>query len=228
MTTTTTPNSSESKAEQAKGQAQHVASVAGDEAKSVTSDVRQQARGLVDETKTQVEDQSRQQRDRLVTTVRSFSDDLEEMSNERSGMASDVMREVAQRARSIGDSLDGREPAELLDDLRSFARRRPGMFLAGSLVAGVLVGRIVRGGREAAKNDSGSTGSYDGSYGSTGGTYGFADTGATSGVPAYEPPPGTMGGAPTSGVSAGDPLSDPLIDPNMPVEAPSTPHREVP
>jgi len=220
MTTTT----SDSTTGQAKEQAQHVASVASDEAKSVTSDVRQQARGLVDETRTQVEDQSRQQRDRLVETVRTFGDDLDDMASQRSGMASDVMREVAQRARSVGDRLDGREPAELLDDLRSFARRRPGMFLAGSLVAGVVVGRIVRGGREAAKNGTGSTGATGSTY-STGTSTDFADPYAGSAVPAYEPPPGTMAGEPASGLGMTDPYP---ADPTMPVDVPPTSHREVP
>ena len=219
MTTTT----SDSTTGQAKQQAQHVASVAGDEAKSVTSDVRQQARGLVDETRTQVEDQSRQQRDRLVETVRTFGDDLDDMASQRSGMASDVMREVASRARTIGDRLDGREPTELLDDLRSFARRRPGVFLAGSLVAGVVVGRLVRGGRDAAKNGTGSSGSY-------GGSHALAQPYPGSAVPAYEPPPGTMAGEPASGLGATDPYpADPYAtDPTMPVDAPPTPHREVP
>ena len=133
-------------------QAKHVAGVA-EEAKQVASDVREQARGLLTETRTQVEDQSRTQRDRLVETMRTFSDDLDGMAEQRSGLASDAAREVANRVRSFGQQLDGREPTELLDDLRSFARRRPGMFLAGSVIAGVVVGRFLRGAREAAQDE---------------------------------------------------------------------------
>ena len=139
-------------------QAKHAASVAQDEAKQVAADVRDQARGLLTETRTQVEDQSRTQRDRLVETIRTFSDDLDGMAEQRSGLASDAAREVANRVRSFGQQLDGREPTELLDDLRSFARRRPGMFLAGSVIAGVVVGRFLRGSREATQT-SGQTGS---------------------------------------------------------------------
>ena len=131
-------------------QAKQAASVAQDEVKQVASDVRDQARGLLTETRTQVEDQSRTQRDRLVETIRTFSDDLDGMAAQRGGLASDAAREVANRARSFGQQLDGREPAELLDDLRSFARRRPGIFLAGSVIAGVVVGRFLRGSRDAA------------------------------------------------------------------------------
>jgi ElaB/YqjD/DUF883 family membrane-anchored ribosome-binding protein len=139
-------------------QVKNTASVAQDEAKQVASDVREQARGLLTETRTQVEDQSRTQRDRLVETMRTFSDDLDGMAEQRGGLASDAAREVANRVRSFGQQLDGREPTELLDDLRSFARRRPGMFLAGSVIAGVVVGRFLRGSREAARTDSQTSG----------------------------------------------------------------------
>ena len=135
-------------------QAKHAASVASDEAKQVASDVRDQARGLLDETKNQVQDQSRTQRDRLVETLRTFGDDLDGMAQERNGLASGAAREVAQRVRTISERLDGREPTELLDDLRSFARRRPGMFLAGAVISGVVVGRLLRGGRDAAQADT--------------------------------------------------------------------------
>jgi hypothetical protein len=101
-----------------------------------------------------VQDQSRTQRDRMVDTLRSVSDDLDQMAQERSGLASDAVREVSHRARAFSQRLDGREPAELLDDLRSFARRRPGVFLAGAVISGVVVGRILRGTRDAAKSDT--------------------------------------------------------------------------
>ena len=148
--TATTTNDQGSTTDQAK----HAASVASDEAKQVAADVRDQARGLLDETKNQVQDQSRTQRDRLVDTLRTFGDDLDGMAQDRDGLASGAAREVAQRVRTISERLDGREPTELLDDLRSFARRRPGMFLAGALVSGVVVGRLLRGGRDAARADT--------------------------------------------------------------------------
>jgi hypothetical protein len=147
--------------EQATEQAKRVAGVATEEAKSVAGDVREQARGLLDETKNQVQDQSRSQRDRLVETLRTFSDDLDGMAEQRGGMASNAAREVANRARSFSEQLDGREPTELLDDLRSFARRRPGTFLAGSVIAGVVAGRLLRGTRDAAQGSTSSDARYD-------------------------------------------------------------------
>lgn len=127
---------------------QRVAQVAADEAKQVAGEARQQAANLMEEAKTQLSDQSRTQRDRLVGTLRSATDDLDKMASGGSasdGLAADLVRQVSSRAREFADGIDGREPAELLDDLRSFARRRPGTFLLGALVAGVVVGRLTRG-----------------------------------------------------------------------------------
>ena len=41
--------------------------------------------------------------------------------------------------------LEQREPADLLDEVRNFARRRPGTFLIGAAVAGLAAGRLTRG-----------------------------------------------------------------------------------
>jgi uncharacterized protein YjbJ (UPF0337 family) len=204
MTTSTTAGQSSSgvgeegsTTDQAKEQAKQVAGVATDEVKSVAGDVREQARGLLDETKSQVQDQSRTQRDRLVDTLRTLGDDLDGMAEQRSGLASDAAREVANRARSFSQQLEGREPSDLLDDLRSFARRRPGMFLAGALISGVVVGRILRGTRDAAQ-DGTSSGNASGGY----------DSATTQERPltSYDPTP-TATASPTA------PLDEPLAAP---------------
>lgn len=131
-------------------QGKHVAEVAKDEARQVTSEATQQARNLVGEVRTQLEDQSRSQRDRLVSTLRTFSDDLEQMSSKSdAGLANDLVQQGARRVRSFTDNMEGREPSELLDEVRRFARRKPGTFLIGALVAGVVAGRLARGARDA-------------------------------------------------------------------------------
>jgi hypothetical protein len=186
-------------------QVKSTASVAQDEAKQVASDVREQARGLLNETRTQVEDQSRTQRDRLVDTMRTFSNDLDGMAEQRSGLASDAAREVANRVRSFGQQLDGREPTELLDDLRSFARRRPGVFLAGSVIAGVVVGRFLRGTRDASQTDSQTR--------STGYPSGNQYAGPTGVAVTPENPLGTSYDTTTTAHAPIDPLTSPPASP---------------
>ena len=133
-----------------------VAGVAAEEAQNVAGEAKDQVRRLVDETRDQAHDQATTQRDRLVDTLRTFGDDLDAMASQggTSGLAAEVARQAADRARSFGSSLDGREPAELLDDLRGFARRRPGMFLLGALAAGVVAGRLARGAASSTSSDS--------------------------------------------------------------------------
>jgi hypothetical protein len=91
--------------------------------------------------------------------VRTFAEDLDSMhaEDQSAGLASQVVQEVAQQAQALASRLEGREPRELLDDVRRFARRRPGTFILGALVAGVIAGRLTRAGKAA--QDSGTSGS---------------------------------------------------------------------
>jgi hypothetical protein len=148
-------------------ESKHVAGVAQDEAKNVAGEAKNQAMRVVDEAKSQLDDHSRNQRDRLVETMRSFGNDLDRMADQSDGgMASDLVRQVAGRARDLTDRLDGREPSQILDDVRDMARRRPGAFLLGALAAGVVAGRLARGAKNAQSDDAQSNGS-DAGYADT-------------------------------------------------------------
>jgi uncharacterized protein YjbJ (UPF0337 family) len=135
----------------------HVTGVAKEEAGNVAAEAKDQVVGLLDQARSQVSEQSGVQRDRLVQTLTTLSGDLDHMAeqSDRPGMATDLAREAARRARELGHRLDGREPQQILDDVRTFARRRPGTFLLGALAAGVLAGRLTRGARES-QSSSGS------------------------------------------------------------------------
>jgi len=184
----------------AKGEAQNVAGVAKQEAASVASDAKYQALNVLDQAKSQVTEQAGSQRDRLVGLLQDLSSQLEDMASGQgapSGMAQDLVRQAADRARTLSSSIEGREPADLLEDVRSFARRKPGSFLLGALAAGVLAGRVTKGAKEA--NSSGSQG--------------------YSGV--YDNPRGTTSGYPTAGV--GYPTSDAAYTGTSPVYSDTDP-----
>jgi hypothetical protein len=133
----------------------HVAGVAGEEARKVASETKSQVSSLVSEATSQAAEQSRTQRDRIVDTLRTFGDDLEEMATKgNGGMAADLVREGSSRARTLASRLDGREPRDLLDEVRSFARRKPGTFLLGALAAGVVAGRLTRGAKDGTSADT--------------------------------------------------------------------------
>lgn len=211
--TTGTGESSSTK-DEAKAQAGNLAGSARDEAATVADEAKAQARNVMDDARTMVDQQSRTQRDRLVETARSFSGDLEQMAQSGpDGMAGDITRQVADKVRSLSEQLDGREPADILEDVRRFARRRPGMFLLTALGAGVVVGRMARGAKDA-QSDSGTdmtrasyaTGTSPGPYDPRM-TPGMSTPGApVSGTGVNEP--GTYTGTGSSGsMPYGDPLA---------------------
>jgi hypothetical protein len=206
----------------AKDESRHVADVAKGEARHVVDESRQQAKSLLDDARSQVDEQSRQQRDRLVTTLRTFGEDLEKMANGEQaggGMAEDIARQVADRARELSSRMDGREPTELLEEVRSFARHKPGTFLLGALAAGVVAGRLSRGARDAQSQGGGPSGTpiYDDVRGTASGTP-AAGVGSPDTPPAY-PPGSGVGGATadqnltaTPGTPAAAPADTPWID----------------
>jgi hypothetical protein len=138
-----------------------VGKTAAEEVKNVTGQAAAQVRNLAEEARTQVEEQTKSQRDRFVSTLSTFSDDLDSMRQEGStsqGMAADVVRMVSDKSRELSQRLEGREPRDLLTDVRSFARRRPGAFLLGSLAAGLVAGRLLRGAKDAEDTSSSAAG----------------------------------------------------------------------
>ncbi|WP_148613474.1 hypothetical protein [Nocardioides rubriscoriae] len=159
MTDTTMTDHTRAAAATAADEGKHVAGVAQGEATKVVGEAAAQARSLAGEATTQVAeqvaDQTRVQRDKLVGTLGSLGDDLDQMAERgNGGLAADVAREVAGHARSLTSYLDGREPGDLLEDVRDFARRRPGTFLLGALAAGVVAGRLARGVKDAGPTSS--------------------------------------------------------------------------
>jgi hypothetical protein len=164
-------------AAQAGGQ---VAQTTKEQAANVVGEAKQQARDLVGEARTQVSGQAGQQKGRAVEGLRSLAGELDDMAQQggQSGIATEVAKQVASRAHGLADYVDQHEPAELLDQVRAYARRRPVAFLAGAAVLGVLAGRLTR---NLASNDD------DGPDALSGGPQARALTGGSEyGSPAYQ------------------------------------------
>jgi hypothetical protein len=125
----------------------HVAQSTTDQARQVVSETRAQARDLLGEAKGQVGHQAATQQHKAAQQLRAVADELSEMALKggQSGLATQVAQEAAERVRGVASWLDRREPGDLLDGVRDFARRHPGQFLVGAAVAGVVAGRLTRG-----------------------------------------------------------------------------------
>ena len=134
-------------ASSAAGAGAHVASTAKGEAAKVASEAKSQAKDLYHQTRSQLTDQAGTQQKRVAAGLRSMSDELGGMagSSEQSGVATDLVGQAASRLGDVASWLDQRDPGSLLDEVKQFAARRPGVFIGVAAAAGLLAGRLTRG-----------------------------------------------------------------------------------
>ena len=193
-----------------------VADTAKQEGQRVVSEAVGQARNLVGEARAQVAQQATSQQSKAISTVRSLSDELQTMasSSDQSGLASELVRQAATRVQQMADFLESREPQDLVEDARNFARRKPGVFLLGAAAAGLAAGRLTRAGVDIKRDTSSSSGqsalpSYETSYETTPEYSSTTHTTVTTGEgdlwPVGGAPAGT--GAATDYESGYDPVS---------------------
>jgi hypothetical protein len=135
-----------------------VAETVGEQARHVTSEAAHQARNLFEEGKEQLAGQAREGQRKAASGLHTLAEQLHGMAekSDGQGVVPEVARQAAERARTVATWLEKREPGDLLTEVRGFARRKPGVFLAGAALAGVVVGRLTRG-VIAAQSDSSST-----------------------------------------------------------------------
>jgi hypothetical protein len=127
--------------------AQTVAETAKAEASNVAAEVKTNARDLLHQAKSDLTDQAGTQQQKVAEGLRSVSTELHNMAaaSDQPGVASDLVRQAAERSSAVASWLDGRDPGSLLTEVKSFARQRPGTFLLLAAGAGVLAGRLSRG-----------------------------------------------------------------------------------
>jgi hypothetical protein len=149
-------------------EAKNVGATATDQAKQVVDETQRQAKDLLDQGRSQVKEQVVSQQQKAGQSLSSLAQELRGLADGTSegapGPARDLLQQGAGMVENFASMLQNREPAQLLDDVRSFARRKPGMFLLGAAAAGVLAGRLTSG-VKAAHTDSGSSGNGISGYG---------------------------------------------------------------
>lgn len=173
-----------------------VAATAGHEAQRVTRESKDQVRRLVGQTRSELQSQAATQQTRAASGLRELADQLRGMadSTDQDSTARGLVDDVARRAGDAATWLDQRDPGSILDEARTFARRRPGTFLAIAAGVGVVAGRLSRSLVDEARDESsGSTG-----YGSTGQDYGYA------GSTGYETTAGGYGTGSLAGTGVSD------------------------
>jgi hypothetical protein len=186
-----------------------VAATATDQAKQVAQETQRQAKDLLDQGRTQLKEQAVSQQQKAAQGLSSLATELRGLADGTSsgapGPARDLLQQASSSVESFASMLQNREPAELLDEVRNFARRKPGMFLLGAAVAGVLAGRLTSG-VKAVHSDSSPSGT--GSMGTATTGYNYVDPAPTysgySGTPTTDISTGT-----TAGTTGGAPLPPP-------------------
>jgi len=135
----------------------HAAETAREQALNVTGEATRQGRDLVRQAQDQLGEQAARGQQQLADALRSLSAQLSEMAggSSRGGMATDLARQAAGRANDAAHWLSNREPAQVVDEVQSFARRRPGTFLVLAAGAGLVAGRLTRGMKDASSDDPG-------------------------------------------------------------------------
>lgn len=188
-----------STAEDAKASGQQVAATAKEQAGQVAGEAKGQAKEVLDQARREVKDQVSSQHQRATGGLHSLAQELEGVASgtQTNGMVNDLAQQASSKVRDIARWLESREPADLLEEARSFARRRPGTFLAGAALAGLVGGRLTRGMADEARDDSG-----------TPDTQAFAATEPTV-APVVATPPAPA----TPPVVGTPPVTDPTLTP---------------
>jgi hypothetical protein len=179
-----------------------VASTAADQAKQVTQETKRQAQDLVQQGRQQLQDQARNGQQKAGEGLAGIAQQLRTMveggGETPSGPAADLVRQAGDKLEELATWVQDREPGDLVNEVRAYARRKPGVFLLGAALAGVVAGRLTTG-VVAAHKDSGpssggqqltGTGSPYASESYATGTSYLADTPATgyatTGTTGYE------------------------------------------
>jgi ElaB/YqjD/DUF883 family membrane-anchored ribosome-binding protein len=142
---------------------------ARERARDVAHEATDRARGLADRTRSELRSQAGSQQQRLADGLRSLGNELSQMAGgtQEPGYASDVVERAGDATKRAAQWFEEREPATVLHEVEDFARRRPGVFLAVAAGAGLLVGRFLRGAKDAPDESTESSG-RTGSTGSVG------------------------------------------------------------
>jgi len=130
----------------AKEKAANVAGTAKEQASNVASEATDHAKQLYAQASDTLKEQAAGQQERAAGGLRSLGEQLGRMAekDDEQGIAAKVVRDLSHRAGSAAGYLEGRDPGSLLDEVKSFAAKRPGTFIALAAGAGILAGRLTK------------------------------------------------------------------------------------
>jgi hypothetical protein len=139
--------------------AREIVTETGAQARTVAGEAKQQVERLVREGREEVNEQAKQRSTQAAGQLRSLSEQLGALAEgrpEAAGAVVSYVNDVQQQLGRVASHLEQRGPQGIVDDVTRFARRRPGVFLAGAVGVGFVVGRLVRAGAATQNEDQSS------------------------------------------------------------------------
>jgi hypothetical protein len=123
------------------------AGTAMEETSAVAAEAARQGRDLARQAQGELTAQASQQQKRLAGSLHALGDELASMASQSAspGVATDLVHQAAGSTRNVASWLEEREPGQLLEEVKTFARKRPGLFIALAAGAGLVAGRLTRG-----------------------------------------------------------------------------------
>lgn len=156
-------NAAESSPEQARDVAQagveagkHVAAVSSDQAQEVISEFGHQAKLLLEQVRSELMDAAANQQRRVAEGLHALSQELGSMASksQKEGLGKDLASQASRQVGSAAHWISEREPGSVVSEVRSFARSKPGMFVAIAAGVGLVAGRMTRGVKAGAPGDA--------------------------------------------------------------------------
>ncbi|MFG6477310.1 hypothetical protein ACFXP7_13085 [Microbacterium sp. P06] len=136
-------------------EAGHVVETAKNEAAAVAGEAKTQVKDLYTQTQGELKEQAGVQQQRVAEGLRSVGEELESMvqTSENPGIAADLVQQVSTRVSGAATWIGDRDPGSLLSEVTSYARRKPGTFIAAAALTGLVVGRLTRALADNAADD---------------------------------------------------------------------------
>lgn len=178
----------------AASEAGHVVETAKSEVGAVAHEAKNQVKDLYGQTVTQLKEQAGEQQRRVADGLRSVGGELSSMAeNAEGGIGADLVRQASSRIQGVAGWIGDRDPGSLLTEVKSYARRKPGTFIAVAALAGLVAGRLTRALTESAADEKNSATGTSGTVTSVGGA--STDTATDFGAPAAADGAYVAGGA---------------------------------
>jgi hypothetical protein len=139
------PQATQAVKDEAINQAQELKSATVEHAGAVTQEARGKAVDVMHDVRREVETQGDAQARRLATVLDDAGRQLQGMAEGgEPGPVTDVTRQIGGGAQRLAGRLEDGGISGVGDDLRGFAQRQPGLFLAAAGLAGFLLTRALR------------------------------------------------------------------------------------